>query len=45
MVTEATTARDAIPRPVLQEISELPYREITQALTDRGIKTPRGGDV
>jgi DNA invertase Pin-like site-specific DNA recombinase len=45
MVTEATTARDAILRPILQEMWEMPLRDIAQDLTDRGIKTPRGGDV
>jgi Recombinase len=45
MVTEATAARDAILRPVLQTMRDWTYREIAQKLTDRGIKTPRGGDV
>jgi DNA invertase Pin-like site-specific DNA recombinase len=45
MVTEATAARDAILRPILQEMWEMPYRDIAAELTDRGIKTPRGGDV
>jgi DNA invertase Pin-like site-specific DNA recombinase len=45
MVTEATAARDAILRPILQEMWEMPLRDIVQELTDRGIKTPRGGDV
>jgi hypothetical protein len=45
MVTEATAARDAILRPILQEMWEMPYRDIAQELTDRGIKAPRGGDV
>jgi hypothetical protein len=44
MVTEATAARDAILRPILQEMWEMPLRDIAQELTDRGIKTPRGGD-
>ena len=45
MVTEATAARDAILRPILQEMWEMPLRDIAQELTDRGIKTPRGGDT
>ena len=45
MVTEATAARDAILRPILQEMWEMPCRDIAQELTDRGIKAPRGGDV
>jgi DNA invertase Pin-like site-specific DNA recombinase len=45
MVTAATAARDAILRPVLQTMRDRTYREIAQELTDRGIKTPRGGDV
>ena len=45
MVTEATAARDADLRPILEAMQERTYREIAQALTDRGIKTPRGGDI
>ena len=45
MVTEATAARDAILRPVLQTMRDRTYREIAQELTNRGIKTPRGGEV
>ena len=45
MVTEATAARDADLRPILEAMRGQPLREIAQALTDRGIKTPRGGDV
>jgi Recombinase len=45
MNTEAAAARDADLRPILQEMWEMPYRDIAQELTDRGIKTPRGGDV
>jgi hypothetical protein len=45
MVTEATAARDAILPPILQEIWEMPYWDIAQELTDRGIKTLRNGDV
>ena len=45
MVTEATAARDAILRPVLQTMRDRTYREIAHELTDRGIKTPRGRDV
>src|SRR6516225_2772850 len=45
MVTEATAARDAELRPILETMWDQTYREIAEALTDRGIKTPRGGDV
>jgi hypothetical protein len=45
LVTEATAARDAILRPVLQTMRDPTYREIAEELTNRGIKTPRGGDV
>jgi DNA invertase Pin-like site-specific DNA recombinase len=45
MVTEATAARDADLRPILKAMRDQTYREIAQALTDRGIKTPRGGDT
>jgi hypothetical protein len=45
MVTEATAARDAILRPILQEMWEIPYRDIAQELTNRNNPTPRGGDV
>ena len=45
MVTEATAARDADLRPILEAMRGQPLREIAQALTDRGIKTPRGGDI
>jgi hypothetical protein len=45
MVSEATAARDAILRPVFEAMCDHPYRDIAQALTDRGIKTPRGGDT
>jgi len=41
----AAAARDADLRPVLQALSGLTLREIAQELTDRSIKTPRGGDV
>jgi DNA invertase Pin-like site-specific DNA recombinase len=44
MVTEATAARDAILRPVLQELWEMPLRDIAAELTNRNIPTPRGGD-
>jgi hypothetical protein len=40
MVTEATVARDAILRPILQEMWEVPYRDIAQELTNRKIPTP-----
>jgi hypothetical protein len=45
MVTKATAARDADLRPILEATRDRTYREIAQALTDRGIKTPRGSDV
>jgi DNA invertase Pin-like site-specific DNA recombinase len=45
MVSEATAARDADLRPLLKAMRGRTYREIAQSLTDRGIKTPRGGDV
>ena len=41
----AAAARDAQLRPILEEMWELPYRDIAQELTHRKIKTPRGGDV
>jgi DNA invertase Pin-like site-specific DNA recombinase len=43
MNTEAAAARDAILRPILQEMWEMPYRDIAQELTNRNIPTPRGG--
>ena len=43
MVTEATAARDAILRLILQE--EMPLRDIAAELTARNIPTPRGGDA
>ena len=45
MVTDATAARDAILRPILQEMWEMPLRDIAAELTARNIPTPRGGDV
>ena len=45
MVTDATVARDAILRPILQEMWEMPLRDIAAELTARNIPTPRGGDV
>jgi hypothetical protein len=41
----AAAARDADLRPILEAMRERTYREIAEALTDRGIKTPRGGDT
>ena len=41
----AAATRDAQLRPILEKMSDLTYREIAQRLTDRGIKTPRGGDL
>ena len=37
----AAAARDADLRPILEAMRDQTYREIAQALTDRGIKTPR----
>jgi hypothetical protein len=39
----AAAVRDADLRPILEAMRDQTYREIAQALTDRGIKTPRGG--
>jgi DNA invertase Pin-like site-specific DNA recombinase len=41
----AAAARDADLRPIFEAMRDEPYRDIAQSLTDRGIKTPRGGDV
>jgi DNA invertase Pin-like site-specific DNA recombinase len=41
----AAATRDAELRPILETMWDQTYREIAEALTDRGIKTPRGGDV
>jgi DNA-binding CsgD family transcriptional regulator len=41
----AAAARDADLRPILETIRDRTYREIAEDLTDRGIKTRRGGDV
>jgi DNA invertase Pin-like site-specific DNA recombinase len=41
----AAAARDAELKPLLQAMHDRTYREIAEALTNRGIKTPRGGDV
>ena len=45
MNTDAAAARDAVLQPILQEMWEMPYRDIAQELTNRNIATPRGGDV
>jgi DNA invertase Pin-like site-specific DNA recombinase len=46
MNTEAAASRDAGLLEILHEIGRwLPYREIAQELTDRGIPAPRGGNV
>jgi hypothetical protein len=45
MVTEATAARDAVLKPILQEMWEMPLRDIAAELSARNIPTPRGGDV
>jgi DNA invertase Pin-like site-specific DNA recombinase len=39
----AASRRDADLRPVLAELAGKTLREIAQALTDRGIASPRGG--
>jgi len=44
MVSEATAARDAELKPILETMWELPYREIAEELTNRNIPTPRGGE-
>ena len=41
----AAAARDADLRPILEAMRGQPLRAITEELTDRGIKTPRGGDT
>ena len=41
---QATAARDADIRPILEAMRGQTYREIEEALTDRGITTPRGGE-
>ena len=41
----AAAARDAELRPILEAMRDQTYREIAEALTARGIKTPRGGDT
>jgi DNA invertase Pin-like site-specific DNA recombinase len=41
----AAAARDADLRPILEAMRDQTYREIAEALTARGIKTPRGGDT
>ena len=45
MVTKATAARDAILKPILQEIWDMPLRDIAAELTSRNIPTPRGGSI
>jgi DNA invertase Pin-like site-specific DNA recombinase len=45
MNTKAATARDAKLQPILEAMSDMPYREIAQELTNRNIPTPRGGDL
>ena len=41
----AAAARDANIRPILEAMRGQTYRAIAEELTDRGIKTPRGGDT
>jgi DNA invertase Pin-like site-specific DNA recombinase len=43
MVTEATAARDAELRPILEGMWEMPLRDIAQELNSRNIPAPRGG--
>ena len=43
MNTEAAAARDAEPKPILETMWEMPYREIAQELTDCKIPAPHGG--
>ena len=38
-------ARDADLRPILEAMRGQTYREIAEELTDRRIKTPRGGNT
>ena len=45
MVTEATAARDADLRPILEAMRDRSLREIAMELTTRNIPTPRRGDV
>jgi len=45
MVSEATAACDAVLKPILQEMWEMPLRDIVAELTARNIPTPRGGDA
>jgi hypothetical protein len=45
MNTEAAATRGADLRPILEAMRDRPLREIAEALTNRGIKTPRGGDT
>jgi DNA invertase Pin-like site-specific DNA recombinase len=45
MVSGATAARDADLQPILKEMRDRPFRDIAQELTNRRIKTPRGGDT
>jgi DNA invertase Pin-like site-specific DNA recombinase len=40
----AAAARDAELKPILEAMRDQTYREIAEALTNQGIKTPRGGD-
>ena len=44
-LAERPKVRDAILRPILEELWEMPYRDIAQELTNRNIPTPRGGDL
>ena len=43
--TEAAAAHDAILSPILQDMWEIPYRDIAQELTNCNVATPRGGDL
>ena len=44
LVSEATAARDAELKPILETMWEVPYREIAEELPPRNIPTPRGGE-
>ena len=43
MVTDATMARDAVLKPILETMWEMPLRDIAQELNNRNIPAPRGG--
>ena len=43
MTSSAAAARDAVLKPVLAEMWEMPLRDIAAELRARNIPTPRGG--